>query len=45
MYLMIIDGTEVDLMSHGVKMLSYCKKYISELKSMLSISQDTDNAN
>ena len=42
---MITDVTEVDLMSHKVKMLSNCEKYISELKGMLSINQDTDNAN
>ena len=41
---MIIDVTEVDLRSHRVKMLSNYKKYISELKSMLTISHDTENA-
>ena len=41
---MIIDVTDVDLMSHRVKMLSNCQKYISELNIMLSISQDADNA-
>ena len=39
---MIIDGTEDDLASHRVKML---KKCTSELKSMLSMTQDTGNVN
>ena len=40
-----IDVTQVVQMSHGVKLLSNCKKYINELKEILSINQDTDNTN
>ena len=39
------DVTKVVQMSHGVKLLSNCKKYISKLKNMFSINQDTDNVN
>ena len=40
-----IDVTEAVQMSHGVKLLSNCKKYINKLKNMLSINQDIDNVN
>ena len=40
-----VDVTEVVQMSHAVKLLSNCGKYINKLKNMLSINQDTDNVN